>query len=209
MNKRIFATLLVVASTLCGTAAAAPVTASYTGAVTGYVNGSTGLDTEFPLGTSVSWQFEFDDAFFALDATSNVFAAATQAVTGSLQAGGQSYTLNQLSLSSYRYDLPTNAIIDYGFQLNGVGPGVPGGDFFAMFMQVDPTYAISSPLIGFGFTTTFDNGFSVTNYRYLETTGEYRIDRATVPEPSTLGLMGAALALAGFARRRNHGRAVR
>jgi hypothetical protein len=51
-----------------------------------------------------------------------------------------------------------------------------------------------------GFAYAFTGGAA---YRDALASGDYRLARnAHVPEPSPLGLMGAALALAGLARRR-------
>lgn len=207
MKNRMFATLLAVASVVCGIASAAPITAGYTGTVTGYTYDTPAFQTDFPLGTAVSWSFGLDDAFLSLGAFDITFATASQATTGTLQVGANSYALDRADLYSYMYDFATGEVLSYTFQVKGTGPAISGGDFFGLFATLDRSFALTSTSVGFGFTTVYpEYELSVTNYRYLDTTGVFRADRTTVPEPSTLGLMGAALALVGLARRRTRAR---
>lgn len=202
MRTALLAVLCLAAWSVGGTAAAAPVSGAYTGTVSGYTYGPAPLDAGLPVGTSVGWSLDFDDAFRGLLANGNVFGAATQAVTGALQVGARSYTLEQMNLFSYRYDGATNEILDFTFQILGAGPAIAGGDFFGLWATFDRSLALQWTSVGFGFTTTYPDGFSITNYVYAETNGTFSARSTSVPEPESFALMGAALAMVGFARRR-------
>lgn len=196
------ATVCFAAFGIGGTAVAAPVTASYTGQVTGYTFGPTALDTALPAGTSVSWNLTFDDAFLGLS-LAEVFGAPTQqAVTGSLRIGSNVYSLDQMHLFALSYDGATQAVLWYRFQILGIGPSVAGADFFGLWATFDPTLALSGESVGYGFTTTFPDGSQATGYTYADTAGAYSLRATSVPEPESFALMGAALAVIGFARRR-------
>lgn len=179
-----------------GSAQAALLTASYSGSVTGVSGGSGQALADHPAGTAVSWSFTFDDAFRSVRPSSgNVFGAASQAATGSVTIGGDSYTLNFADLYSYSYDFNTDEVLWYTFQVQGNGPTTAsGGDFWGLWARLSPTMDLQSGQVGFGYG--FPGG---TAYSYLETTGTYSLRPAgdgggTVPLPATAWLVLPALA---------------
>lgn len=179
-------------------ASAALRTASYTGTVNGYLYQSQVLNTH-PVGTAVSIEFSFDDSFGALDATGNVFGAADQAISGWAQVGADRIDLNHFGLFSYSYNGSDNSIVGYRPQLTGTGPGLPGADFFGLFMTMNAALTnFDDLLVGYGYT----NGGG-TNYGYLTLDGAGTIRPSQVPEPATAALLLAGLvATAAGVRRR-------
>jgi hypothetical protein len=182
----------ILAVTAATNAVAAPVIARYTGTVDGVSGGSAQALADHPLGTAVSWEFSFDDAFTSVRPSSgNIFAAASQPVVGSLRIAGDAYALNFARLSSYAQDPILDEVSSYMFQVEGTGPVTAGdGDFWGLWFRFDPMLNLLSAQVGFGYD--FPNG---TGYSYLSTTGNYRIDpRNAVPVPGTVWLMLPALA---------------
>jgi hypothetical protein len=178
-----------------GSAQAALVTASYSGSVTGVSGLTSQALGDHPAGTAVSWSFTFDDAFKSIRPSSgDVFGAASQPTTGSVTIGGDSYTLNYARLFSYSYDLGTDEVLWYQFQVEGSGPvTASGGSFSGLWAQLSPTMDLRSGEVGFGY------GFpGVTVYSYLGTAGTYTLRPAggggTVPLPATAWLVLPALA---------------
>jgi len=175
-------------------APAAPLTASFSGAVTGYEFDSY-ISGQIPLGTAVSWSFTFDDSFSALDATGDVFGTAAQSITGSAQVGGDVITLNHFGLFSYSYNSSDFSIISYRAQVQGTGPmiggGPAGGDFFGLFITLDPLLTTQTNLrVGYGYSNDFG-----TDYDYLQVEGAARIAPAqVVPLPPTIWLLLAPFA---------------
>lgn len=197
---RVAATTAALAGSLA--VQAAPVTSSFTGQVSGYMFGlldpsAVAMDEDAPVGTGVSWQLSYDDSFLALP-WNEVFSQGSQAITGSLRVGNRSYSLETMGFFSLTLDGSTWDITGYRAQIGGTGPGTSdGGDFFSMFFSFDPSLSMSGgPVIGYGYSIGWG-----TMYGYLETTGEYTLERGgSVPEPSTALL--ALPALAWLARRR-------
>ena len=174
---------------------AAMVTASYSGAVSGYAFLLQILD-DFPVGTPVSWEFTFDDSFRSLDATGDVVGAADQAISGWAQVGADRLTLDHFGLYSYRFG-SDRSIINYSAQVTGTGPGISnGGEFYGLFITMDALLSTQSlPRVGYGYS----NG-PVTSYGYLTLDGRGEIVPAQVPVPGTAWL--ALPALVGLAWRR-------
>ena len=158
-------------------AVAASVTASYSGTVTSATADPRAL-ADYPLGTSVSWQFAFDDAFLSLNpSTDNLFGGASQAVSGTATVGTDVYALDFARLAFYTIPfLGASTVVRYGFEIEGSGPpSASGGDFFGVILSFDPALTLlGDPKVGYGYTTLFDGG-SITNYGYLETTGDFRL----------------------------------
>lgn len=178
-------------------AVAGTVTASYSGTVAAGIFDGRAL-TDYPLGTSVSWQFVFDDAFRSLNpSTDDVFGGASQVVSGTATIGADVYTLNFARLASYQtLGFAPTSVERFNFQIEGSGPqSASGGSFFGVFLSFDPALTLlGNPTVGFGYTTTFAEG-SVTNFGYLETTGNLRLTPNAVPLPSTALLVLLALAV--------------
>lgn len=194
----IFAVAFLLASTT-SSAMATMMTASFSGAVSGYLFAPATLQSDFPVGTAVSWQFTFDDSFRTLNANDIVFGQADRPVTGSAQVGSDSIVLNNMHLFSISYNGNTNEIFSFRWQVEGTGPTVTGGgEFFGVWLTLDPALNLEgAPMIGYAYTTQYEWG-SITSYGYLETAGAFNVRQAgEVPLPATLWLMLPALAWLG------------
>lgn len=202
--KRI-ATIFAAVCLLLGVAShstAALMTASYSGSVTGALYNPQVLN-DFPVGTAVSWQFTFDDSFRNLTAAQDVFGLADRSVTGGAQVGSDSIALNHMHLFSYQYNMNTGEILSFNWQVEGTGPTTGnGGEFFGVWLLLDPALnLLGSPRIGYGYTTEYEGGITITSYGYLESEGTFDLRPAgEVPLPSTLWLMLPALAWLGRRR---------
>lgn len=190
------AALLCVASL----AHAAPVTLNFEGRVTGY--DYIDLGSFFPVGSNVSLSLTFNETF--TDGT-YTFADDLGPVSGSMTVGSTSFTFDGYTPWSYQYDLGTGDVTFVNPRFTGTGPTLGGGDFFGMYAAITPALTLASDLLlGYGFTTVYDDGFTITSYGYAKLTADrYSITPAAVPEPSTLALfaVGCLLALVGARRR--------
>lgn len=190
---RLSAIVLTVAFGLAApfAAAAAPITATYNGAVAGGSANPAVLAT-FPVGTPFSFSVTFDDGFLALPFPIGLDVAA---VSGSLDLGGTVTALTSGHIGGLSFNGPD--IIWYGFQFGGVGPQIAGGgDFFGLFLYLTPALTLQfAPSAGYGYTTVFpDGGGSVTSYGYVSGgEGTFTVRRA-VPAPPAAWLMLTGLA---------------
>jgi hypothetical protein len=184
------AALVATATLTPSVADAAPVRFSYTGSVTGHIFDPR-LQSDFPVGTSVSWTFTLDDTFAGLNAYGgDVLGIASQPTSGSLSLGSSVYELTNAPLYSFTYESASGDISNFVFQLQGSGPAsASGGDFFGMFFSVAPDLSLLSSQIGFGYSTSV-----FTSYGYVDTAGSYRVERLAVPLPGTLPLLVVGLA---------------
>lgn len=183
-----------------GTANAAPVTASFTGTVTGGRPSAPAL-LEYPLGTPVSWEFSFDDAFLAVSPADDVFGAGSQPATGWATVGTETYALNFARLWAYATvtEDSIRRIVSYAFVIEGIGPTSPrGGVFDGLWVSFDATLALLTSSIAYMSTATSEGPFGS---RILNLDGAYRVTRSnSVAEPTTAWLLLAAVAM--LARRR-------
>lgn len=179
-------------------ARAALVTSSYSGTVTDHLFLPRVL-LDHPLGTSVAWEFTFDDAFRLLDAAGlSAQGGVDQSITGWLQVGADRYTLDRLWMYAFTYNGGTNEIISYRPQIMGSGPSTSDdGELFGIFLSLTPDFQMSNVAVGYGYT--YPGGIA---YGYLVTEGSGSIVPAQqVPVPATAWLVLPALAWLVRARR--------
>jgi hypothetical protein len=115
--------------------------------------------------------------------------------------GALEWLLDAGSIYSYSYmTTPGNPVTSYALQLTGTGPTISdSGALFGLFLQLTPDsapFAGALPLAGFGYPVP-----GGTFYSYADLSGPFRTT-AAVPEPAAGLLMGTALALRVYLRRR-------
>lgn len=185
------------------TAPAAPVTLTLQGTVTGY--DFLDISASLPLGSAVSLSLTFDDTFS--DGTYD-FSDDLGPVSGSMTVGSASFTFDGVTPYSYQGGFggfPLDWVMP---RFTGTGPVLNGGDFYGLFAQMTPALGLAGDLrLGYGYTTSYPDGFTITNYGYARITADsYTFTPGgpnPVPVPATLSLAMVGLLAAGFARRRN------
>lgn len=203
MNLKTWTTRLVTtaALALAGLAAqAAPMTLNLHGTVTGYefLDLSAGL----PTGAAVNLSLTFNDTF---SDGSYDFGDDLGPVSGSMTVGGASFSFNDYVPYSYQGGFGGFPLSWVMPRFTGTGPALGTGDFFGLFAQITPALTLAGDLLlGYGFTTAYPDGITITNYGYARITADsYSFTPANaVPAPATLSLVMLALVAAGWARRR-------
>jgi hypothetical protein len=189
-----------IAGCLIGVAAqAAPIHATFSGAVTGSTGAFTQILNDVPAGTAASFDVTFDDSGLLPFAPLSDLDLAP--VSGWLRLGSQQWSLDAGSIWSYTYhnvgaDFP---ILHYGLQLTGTGPAIGSGSLFGLFLKLKPdlTLAADGIYAGAGYPTG-----GGTYYSYADLGGSFSASRVTpVPEPGTLLLLSSGMLLVWGARR--------
>lgn len=184
----------------CAPAQAAPVTLNFQGHVTGY--DFIDLGAWLPLGAAVSLSLTFNETF---SDGSYDFSDALGPVSGSMSVGSASFVFNGYEAYSYQGGFGGFPLAWVMPRFVGNGPVLGGGDLFGLFAQITPALTLVDDLrLGYGFTTVYPDGISITNYGYAKLTADHYTITPTpgVPAPATLVLAATALLAAGAARRR-------
>ncbi|MFY9509706.1 MAG: PEP-CTERM sorting domain-containing protein [Rubrivivax sp.] len=188
---------------------ASPVTASFGGAVSGYAYLGSGIfasrpeyvQSDFPVGTAVSYTFTFDDAF--KNDPESAFGQE-QDVSGWLRIGGLDMSLDNFSITQ----VGSNS---FGFRIWSDNPATTaaGQPFSGIWLFTDLGVTASGvALVGFGDL----NGYIADN-GWMTTSGAVAFAAAEVPEPGSLALVLASLGLMAavsrpFGRRSARGQAL-
>lgn len=189
------------ALTLAATAAtASPVTLNLQGTVTGYEY--IDLGATLPTGAAVSLSLTFDDTF---SDGSYDFGDDLGPVSGSMTVGSASFSFDGYDPYSYKGGFAGFPLEWVMPRFTGTGPVLGGGAFYGLFALITPALTLADDLLlGYGFTTAYPDGFTITNFGYARIGAtQYSITPAhAVPVPATLSLVALALLAAGWARRR-------
>lgn len=183
------------------TASADPVTLTLTGHVSGYEF----IDLTaagIANGSSVSLSLSFNETWS--DGTYD-FSDPIGPVSGSMTVGGLSFAFNDGAAYSYA-GYPGNVSWVEPMFL-GTGPTLGGGEFYGLFAQFTPGMALVDDMyLGYGFTTVYPDGITVTSYGYARIAADsYTVTAGgpnPVPAPATLSLAMMGLLAAGLVRRR-------
>ncbi|HTE42811.1 MAG TPA: PEP-CTERM sorting domain-containing protein [Steroidobacteraceae bacterium] len=179
---------------------ATPVHATFDGSVTGSDYFTHILNT-YAVGTQASFDVYFDDTALVPNLPVPTFNLAP--VSGTLRLGTDEFALGDGRISSYSFFTSGNQpVVSYQLQLTGTGPTLQPGNasLFGLFLNLTPSLSLlNSDSIFAGFAYPLEFG---TLYSYAQLGGDFSISRATsVPEPSALLLMSAALGLLWLSRR--------
>lgn len=181
-------------------AQAAPVTLTLQGHVTGY--DYIDLSAHLPVGAAVNLSLSFNETF---SDGSYDFGDNLGPVSGSMSVGSAAFTFDGYVPYSYFGGFGGFALEWVTPRFTGTGPMLGGGDLFGLFASFTPGLTLEGELrLGYGFTTAFPDGFTITNFGYARIAADsYSITpAATVPAPATLALAVTALLAAGWSRRR-------
>lgn len=188
-------------SLVAATASAGPVTLTLTGHVSGFefIDLSTvGIANGSAVNLSLTFNETWSDGSYS-------FADPIGPVSGGMTVGSHSFAFNDGAAYSYA-GFPNNVSWVEPMFL-GAGPTLGGGEFYGLFAQFTPGLALVDDMyLGYGFTTVYPDGFTITNYGYARIAADsYTITPGgpnPVPAPASLSLVMLGLLAAGFARRR-------
>jgi len=202
---------LCLAALCSGGAIAAPVTASFAGAITSLRDGSVDrLISDFPVGTAVSASVNFDNS---LPGTMLGQPPVTIAASGGLMFGNAVYTVTGIQVSGRSVPgAPT--VPDYwSFFIQATGPSTDDGDVFYGFLwYLNPALtgfygaAPAVPLQAAWVRSTHATSGGPLYVANIEGTLNVQASNA-VPVPPTAALALLALAALGCTRRRSRGTA--
>jgi hypothetical protein len=184
------------------TAPAAPVTLTLQGTVSGFDFidlSAVGIANGSAVSLSLSFNETWSDGSYA-------FSDVLGPVSGSMTVGAHSFGFTGASPFSYGFNVNTGAAEWVQPLFTGTGPVLGGGDFYGLFAQFTPALTLLGDLrLGYGFTTTYPDGFTITNYGYAVITADsYTVIAGgpnPVPAPATLSLVMLGLLAAGLTRR--------
>lgn len=199
---------LLIAAFACSVpqlASAVPVRATFGGTISGTSAFSNVLN-DFPVGTAASFDVTFDDSGL-VDSASDVTDYDVGPVSGWLRLGALEWLFDAGRIYTFTYmNTPGFPVVSYGLQLTGAGPTISeSASIFGLFLQLTPDSAPDAgrvPLAGFRYPFPGGGG---EFYSYANLSGTFTTARETtsVSEPSTVLLMGSALVLLAFWRRKS------
>jgi hypothetical protein len=198
MKKTIPLLIAAFACTVPQLASAVPVRATFDGSVTGSTGANNAVLSDFPLGTTASFDVTFDDTAL-VDNASQATTFDVAPVSGWVRMGSLEWALDAGRISTYTYmnQSPDFPVVSYGLQMTGTGPSIAGGaaSLFGLFMTLTPDatpFGAFSPMVGFAYP--FAGG---EFYSYAQLSGDFRTstESRSVPEPSTALLMCGALGM--------------
>lgn len=182
-------------------AAAAPVTLRLNGHITGYNFIDLGTAAGLTVGTNVDLTLHFNETW---SDGSYDFSDPLGPVSGSAQVGAN--TFNFTGADPFSYVGFPNAVTKVQPKFTGTGPTLGGGDFFGLFALFTSSLALEDLQLGYGFTTVYPDGLTITNYGYaLISLDDYSVTPGgpnRLPAPATLPLVMLALMALGLVRRR-------